>query len=144
MNKLKSKRKKAEVGIDLPQPQMDERAPQPTKLFEGESSSGDAELQEKMEMATKEFNSLLIDRLCRRFDPEFESMPRDQFIFQVLSPSVQYTPRGIFYLFEGQWVRLIEADIFDRNAPEDIRKAFKRYGKVNWTLPRIKKGGTAV
>ena len=138
----KGKRKGAANGITSSPFEIENRAATTPSATRGKSRSGEVELQEKMEMATKEFNELLIDRLYRRYDDPYESMPRDLFIFKALSPSVQYTRSGIFYLFEGQWVRVIEDDIFDGSAPEYIRESFKKYGgKVSWVLPKIQKGG---
>ena len=139
MKRLPPDEKETEVGINLQQPQMDDRAAQPEQLFEGEISSGAAELQEKMEAAAKEFCEILTNKWCLWWD--LDHIPRDLYLFKELSPYVRCTQMGVFYPYGGQWIRMTKENMVDPQALEEVHKAFKKHGDVSWTLPKLQKEG---
>lgn len=129
------------VSLQEPQDSID-KAAQPEQPVGWDGSSAAAELQEKMKAAAKEFNDLLTNSWILSWDA---SIPRGLYLFTELSQCVQCTPKGVFYSYDGQWIRVAREYMRDPGAVEYLHKAFKKYGgKVSWTLPRIKKGGAAV
>jgi hypothetical protein len=147
MNKLKSKRKKAE-GVFIPQQPLQDlidKAAQPERLVEGKSNSEAANLQQKMKVAAK---ILVREWLIR------PTIPYEDFVYFVFC-----TPESIFLRLNGEWLRItrenfeeavIESNVcttgwLRRWTPEkitnralySIKRLCRELKRVSWTLPRI-------
>jgi hypothetical protein len=144
--KLTSKRKEAEVGSPQQPQDLIDKAAQPERLVEGKSISGEAKLQEKMIAAAKEFATLEQSNRGGTYQPEYRDQPFEFFVLEMFLPHVHCTPEAAFFRLGNEWIRLTEEALGEAMESEEnarwwlteLRKAAKKYGKINWTLPRLK------
>jgi hypothetical protein len=168
MNKLKSKRKKAEWVVIPQQPLQDLNDRAATLTTHRKTSSEAAELQLKMKKAAKEFAKLMHGSLDSILEEEYLRKPLGFFILRELLPYVCCTPKAVLFPLESEWIRLTEENVvaacrwlrltqknakvsFFISSDEDVkswfkelRKAAKKYGKVSWVLPKLQEGGALV
>ena len=149
-NKSLLKKEAAREQLRQPQDLMD-KAAQPERLVEGKSMSGAAEMQGKMRAAAKEFAALECSNRGGTYEPEYRDQPFEFFVFEMFLPYIHCTPEAAFFRLGNEWIRLTEENLGEALASEgnarwwltELRKAAKKYGKVSWALPKLRKGDVA-
>ena len=136
---LQPDEKKAEVGIDLPQPQMDERAA--TLTTREKITLGADSLQRKMITAAKEIVRLECDKSVTW--QEYQ---------EAVEKRVFCTPETVLFLLGKEWIKLTEESLvyvgIDRGTAAKLileyRLSCRQNNRVSWVLPRIDRheGGT--
>jgi hypothetical protein len=127
------------------------RAAQPERLNREEFTRGTAKLQEKMKVAAKEFANLEHSNRGWIYEPEYRDQPFELLVAERFLPYVHCTPEIILFRLGNEWIKLTEQNLGESLGSEEnakwwlteLHKAAKKYGKVSWALPKLRKGGLA-
>lgn len=150
-----SRRKKAEVGINLQPPKhLGDKVASPTTREE--STLGDAELQEKMREAATKFVDLARTLWDALDDPNMEDLSEHIASYRIFEPHVYCTPVAVLFRLGDEWIKLTAENvkeaferISERNAIGNLstvladehlalaRTVCKERGRVSWVLPRL-------
>jgi hypothetical protein len=135
--------KEKEAGGANHQPLQDlSRAAQPERLNREEYSSGAAELQDKMKIAAKKLVEL--DDACSgEVYKKYHCLPGKPptVVFRLGDEWLKITEENLTEAFKSLFPEL-DAEWEASFLLKNIRSVCKAYGKVSWTLPRLK-GGAA-
>ena len=133
-----------------------DKAAQPERLVEGNSSSEAADLQLQMKEAAKKFVDLACTLWDALDDPNVEDLAEQIASYRIFEPHIYCTPGAVLFRLHGKWIRLTRENV--KEAFESLsewytignrstvladehlalaRTVCKERGRVSWVLPRL-------